>query len=239
MNEHRNRTGELTALGRHLGRIRRIACLTYAEERALALRARAGDAAARQQLVRHHLPLAVAVARRQSRGAVPLEDLVQEGSLGLVRAAESYDPGVGTRFSAYAVWWIRAYIGKYLKQARSSVRPRSGTVASDDVSLDVSLGDDGASQLDRIDDEEPTPEEACGRTEGNREVRVAVGRVRGRVGKLGWYIIQNRLAHDTPQTLEQIGRRWGVSRERVRQVELATREILHRSLLPIHEREAA
>jgi len=240
MNSGLKRTTEDRELARHLARLRRLPPLTLSEEHALALRARRGDPEAKQALVRHHLPLAVAIACRQRRGSVRLEDLVQEGSVGLLRAAQSYDPGVGTRFSAYAVWWVRAYVSKYLKEARSSVRPRNGAVAQDDLSLHAEIGEvDGPPRLESIEDDGPTPEESFGRCEGDREVRTAVRRLRRRVGKLGWEIIQNRLTQDTPETLEAIGRRWGISRERVRQVELATREVLRRSLQPIHEREAA
>ncbi len=203
MNGSTRQRSEFDELAHHLDRIRRFPPLTRAEEHALALRARRGDPAARQKLVRHNLALAVAVACKQRRGSVRLDDLIQEGSVGLMRAVESFDPHAGTRFSTYAVWWIRAYVGKYLKEARSSVRPRSGTVAQHDVSLDTAVGDeDGPSHLERIPDEGPTPEEACGGSEGDREVRAAIGRVRRRVGDLGWDIIHNRLEQDTPETLE-------------------------------------
>jgi RNA polymerase primary sigma factor len=231
---------EDTSLSRHLDRIRRVPRLTHEEEYALAVRTRRGDADAKQELVRRHLPLAVSFARRQRRGALRLEDLIQEGSLGLLRAAESFDPTTGMRFSAYALWWIRSYVGKYLKEARSAVRPRQGIVAQHDVPLDAVIADGGGSlPVESIRDEAPTPEERCVGLSAAREVRVAIRRVRPRIGELGWDIVENRLSRDMPDTLEQIGRRWGVSRERVRQVELATREVLRRSLQPLFDREAA
>ncbi len=183
-------------------------------------------------MVRHNLALVVAVARRQRRGAARLEDLVQEGNLGLLRAVEKFDPRVGTRFSTYAAWWIRAFVGRYLKESSSSVRPRAGTVAPADLSLDAPIGDEegSASHLERIEDERPDPEERLVSSRGDLEVRASLSRIRGRVGPLGWDIIHSRLEQDPPETLEQIGRRWGVSRERVRQVELQTKQLLQRHL---------
>ena len=111
-----------------------------------------GDASAKQNLVRHNLALVLAVARRQRRGAVPLDDIVQEGNVGLMRAVERFDPHAGPRFSTYAVWWIRAHVGRYLKEARSTVRPRSGDVALPDVSLDAPIGQDSdATHLDLLE----------------------------------------------------------------------------------------
>ena len=137
------------------------------------------------------------------------------------------------------MWWIRAYIGKYLKEARSTVRPQSGTVAQPDLSLDSAIDEDGdATHLERIEDDGPGPEDTYLQAEGDRDVRDALGKVRKRIGELGWDIVHNRLEQDQPRTLEEIGKRWGVSRERVRQVELKTKQFLHRYLQP-GERDAA
>jgi RNA polymerase primary sigma factor len=226
------RSKDHEALAPYIDAIRRYPVLARDEERALALRVRSGDRAAKQKLIRHNLALVVSMARRQRRGAVPLEDVIQEGNLGLMRAVEKFDPGVGTRFSTYATWWIRAYVGRYLKEARSAVRPRAGTVAQPDLSLDAPIGDelDDVTRVERIEDREPDPEERCVSSSSDRRIRESLSRIRGRVGPLGWDIIHNRLNLDPPQTLEQIGRRWGVSRERVRQVEGETKRFLHRYL---------
>jgi RNA polymerase primary sigma factor len=222
---------ELQELTPYLDSIRRQRLLTRAQEHALALRARGGEVAARDELVRRNLGLVVSVIRKHRRGDVPLDDLVQEGNLGLIRAVEKFDPDAGTRFSTYATWWIRAYVGRYLKGARSAVRPRSGTVALPDFSLDAPLGEDGDTTfLERLEDQGPGPEDAAASSRADRRVRESLAKVRGRVGELGWDIIHSRLGREAPDTLEQIGRRWGVSRERVRQVELSTRRILERYL---------
>jgi len=230
---------EFDELAPYLKAVRDYPPLDRAEEHALALRARKGDTRAKQKLVRHNLAFVVAIARKQRRGTVRLDDLIQEGNVGLMRAVEKFDPHAGTRFSTYAVWWIRAFVGKYLKEARSTVRPQSGTVAQADFSLDSAIDEEGDStHLDRIEDDGPGPEDHYFQSEGDLEVRDALGKVRKRIGELGWDIVHNRLEQDQPRTLEEIGKRWGVSRERVRQVELKTKQFLHRYLQPV-ERDAA
>lgn len=219
--------------------IRRHPPLDRETEHALALRVRAGDVEAKKKLAAHNLAFVVAVARKQRRGGVRLDDLVQEGNLGLLRAIEKFDPHAGTRFSTYAVWWIRAYVGKYLKEARSTVRPVSGTVALQDLSLDVTVDEEGEmTHLDRLEDDEPGPEERYLSAEEGQRVRSQVKKVRRNIGELGWAVVHERLEQDEPVTLEELGKRWGVSRERVRQVELRAKHVLRRALAP-EELEAA
>jgi RNA polymerase primary sigma factor len=230
---------EFEELAPYLKAVRDLQRLSRDEEHALAVRARKGEVKAKQKLVRHNLAFVVAIARMQRRGTVRLDDLIQEGNVGLMRAVEKFDPHAGTRFSTYAVWWIRAFVGKYLKEARSTVRPQSGTVAQPDLSLHSAIGEESDdTHLDRIEDDGPGPEDSYLLFEGDREVRDALGKVRKRIGELGWDIVYNRLEQDQPRTLEEIGKRWGVSRERIRQVELKTKQFLHRYLQPV-ERDAA
>ncbi len=214
--------------------------LSAREERVLAVRAQRGDAAARDELARRHQPLVRSFALRQSRGTLPLDELIQEGNLGLLRAIEKFDPAAGTRFASYALWWVRAYVWRYLRGARSSVRQRADTTVAADASLDAPLADDGdATWLDRLVDERPGADSRFADAEGGAQVRSALERVRARVGDIGWDVIHSRLSQDPPDTLEQIGRRWGVSRERVRQIEVATKRFLRGVLRPVQEREAA
>jgi RNA polymerase primary sigma factor len=230
---------EFEELAPYLDALREYPPLSRDAEHLLAVKASRGDVTARQRLVRHNLAFVVAIARKQRRGTVRLDDVIQEGNVGLMRAAEKFDPGAGTRFSTYAVWWIRAYIGKYLKEARSSFRPQSGTVAQADLSLDSAIDEENeTTHIERIEDDSPGPEDRYLTGEADGEVRDALGRVRKRVGELGWDIIHNRLQQEQPRTLEEIGKRWGVSRERVRQVELRTKQFLARYLEP-DERDAA
>jgi RNA polymerase primary sigma factor len=96
--------------------------LTAAEERRLARRIERGDLAAKDRLVRSNLRLVASVARRHMGRGLPMEDLLQEGVVGLIRAAEKYDWRRGTRFSTYAVPWIRQSISQALANTSRLVR---------------------------------------------------------------------------------------------------------------------
>mgnify|MGYP001204059665 CR=1 FL=1 len=86
--------------------------LTLAEEIELAQRVAAGDEWARHQLIEANLRLVIAIARQYSHTGVPLLDLIQEGNLGLMRAAEKFDGQRGCRFGTYATWWIRQAVNR-------------------------------------------------------------------------------------------------------------------------------
>jgi RNA polymerase primary sigma factor len=96
--------------------------LTAAEERSLARRVERGDLAAKDRLVAHNLRLVASVARRHQGRGLPIEDLLQEGVVGLIRAVEKYDHRRGTRFSTYAVPWIRQAIGHALATTSRPIR---------------------------------------------------------------------------------------------------------------------
>ncbi|HSM92603.1 MAG TPA: sigma-70 family RNA polymerase sigma factor [Anaeromyxobacteraceae bacterium] len=227
MTAHRNRD----ELSRYLAAVGRFPRLSREEEHGLAVRARAGDAVARQRILRHNLGLVVAVVRRYALGAVRIDDVIQEGNLGLLEAVDRFDPDAGTRFATYAIWWVRAYVGKCVAEARSIVRPRGGTAAQADVSLDASInGEDDTTFVERVEDERPGPEAALMSAEAGRALRGTLERYRPRIGELGWDIVHNRIQRDDPHSLETVGARWGLSRERVRQVELRTKALLARCL---------
>jgi len=101
--------------------------LSFAEERALAARARAGDEAAAGRLVHSHMGFVVHIARRYRRFGLPLNDLVQEGTIGLIHAVRRFDPGRNVRLGTYAAWWIRAHIQAYVVRSWSLVRLSTGT----------------------------------------------------------------------------------------------------------------
>lgn len=104
-----------------------LPALSVAEERALAARAQAGDDEAAGRLVQSHLGFVVAIARRYRRFGLPLSDLVQEGTIGLIHAVRRFDPARETRLSTYAAWWIRAHIQAYVVRTWSLVRLGTGT----------------------------------------------------------------------------------------------------------------
>jgi len=113
---------DLDSLGLYLREIRRIPVLTPAQEIALARRVKDGDQAALDELVRHNLRFVVSVAKQYSHSGVPLEDLVNEGNMGLIRGARRFDVDRGFRFISYAVWWIRQAILQYLGEQSRTVR---------------------------------------------------------------------------------------------------------------------
>src|SRR2546422_8226181 len=89
--------------------------------------------------------------------------------------------------------------------------------------------------LFRSSDDGPTPDEQIIRAERQENVRNALGKVRKRMGELAWDILSDRLTQDDPRTLEDLGKQWGLSRERVRQVEKSTRNFLSRYLADFEE----
>src|SRR6185369_6331960 len=91
--------------------------------------------------------------------------------------------------------------------------------------------------LDRIEDPGPGPQETFLSHETEEDVKEALLKVKKRIGDLGWDILQERLTQDKPRTLEELGQRWGVSRERVRQVELKTKHFLARYLSAFNQDE--
>jgi len=211
--------------------------LTREQEYELAGLARKGDEQARQLLARSNLAFVVSVAEKFANRGARLDDLVQEGNVGLMKAIEHFDPKKNVRFATYAVWWIRAYITRYLKDNRSQVRGGEAERRSMvDFSLDASIDEEGETTfLDRLEDGAPDPQEVFLGREQDEDVREALERVKKRIGDLGWDILQERLTQDKPRTLEELGRRWGVSRERVRQVELKTKNFLARYLAEFDE----
>jgi RNA polymerase primary sigma factor len=213
--------------------------LTREQEYELARRARKGDSSARDTLALSNLPFVVAVAKKFAHRGARLDDLVQEGNVGLMKAIEHFDPKKNVRFATYAVWWIRAYITRYLKDNRSQVRGGESERGSMvDFSLDTAIDEDGDTTfLDRLEEPSIGPQDTFLGKEQDADVQQALAKVKKRIGDLGWDIVQERLTQDKPRTLEELGQRWGVSRERVRQVELKTKHFLARYLSAFNQDE--
>jgi RNA polymerase primary sigma factor len=106
----------------YLREINETALLNAAEERELATRIGEGDVAARDRMVRANLRLVVNIARGYSGKGLGLQDLIEEGNLGLLRAVEGFDPAMGTRFSTYASYWIKQSIKRALINSGKTIR---------------------------------------------------------------------------------------------------------------------
>ncbi|MET0769019.1 MAG: sigma-70 family RNA polymerase sigma factor [Solirubrobacteraceae bacterium] len=135
-----------------MARIAQTPLLTAAEERTLALAVERGDLAAKERMIEANLRLVVHVARRYPRDGIglTLADLIQEGTLGLVRAVEKFDARRGHRFSTYATIWIRQAIGRAIGRHAPGMRlpdavARAGVPRPRVISLDEPAGGpDGA-----------------------------------------------------------------------------------------------
>jgi RNA polymerase primary sigma factor len=118
--------GEQGTLCIYLRELHRIPLLDSTEEQSCARLAARGDREARQRLIEANLRFVILVAKRYRKCGVPLEDLINEGNIGLIQAAERFDPERGVHFVSYAIWWIRQAILKALHENSRLIRvPRS------------------------------------------------------------------------------------------------------------------
>jgi len=111
-----------TPLETYLREINETALLSAADERNLACLVGQGDTAARDRMVRANLRLVVNIARGYTGKGLSLQDLIEEGNLGLLRAVEGFDPAMGTRFSTYASYWIKQSIKRALINTGKTIR---------------------------------------------------------------------------------------------------------------------
>lgn len=236
--------------------------LSFEEEKELSVKALNGDEAAINRLVECNLKLVIPIAKRYHGCGLPLLDLIQEGNLGLIKAAEKYDGSKGFRFSTYATYWIRQAISRALGDQSRTIRipanmvellskvkrvsaeltlqlhrdPTDQEIAAalgvelDKVqtvmdlaqatsSLDVAVDDDGETCIgDLIADESIlTPYQSLAK-ETNRQI---VENVLSTLSTKEADILRMRfgIGSDRAMTLEEVGQHYGVTRERIRQVE--------------------
>jgi len=252
----------LDSMRLYLDSIARVRLLTVNEEVALAKRIERGDTAAKQHMIEANLRLVVSIARKYVGRGLSLLDLIQEGSLGLIRAVEKFDHRRGYKFSTYATWWIRqavmrgiadkgrtiripvgmterinmlAHIERSLVQklgreptptelSEAVGRPEAEVkemrrIAQTPISLERPVGEDDNAELgDLIEDvADPSPLEqaidSLRRESLNRALAVLPARERGVIA------MRYGLDGEEPRTLEDVGAAFGVTRERIRQIE--------------------
>jgi RNA polymerase sigma-32 factor len=232
--------------------------LTLDRERELSVAWRErGDRAALSELVGSHLRLVVKIARGFGGYGLPLPDLVAEGNVGLMQAAEKYDPERGFRFATYAMWWIRASIQEYILHSWSLVK--MGTTAAQkklffnlrkikgrmeeleqgDLSpetvkaiANALLGKDADSEwLELLPDEGPSQETIVADADELRQRRALLGNALGKLNPREREILVERRLKDEPATLEELSHRYSVSRERIRQIEVRAFEKLQKAVM--------
>jgi RNA polymerase primary sigma factor len=248
------------ALGIYLREIRRIPLLTPSEEAELARRVRNGDQAALDELVRRNLRFVVSIAKQYANSGVPLDDLVNEGNMGLIRAAKRFDVDRGFRFISYAVWWVKQAILQYLGEQSRTVRlplnksaalakvtrtsQRLGQelgreptaeeigkrlhLAPEDVEVVLNMptkqfsiddpveGNDNDFYVETLSDEmSQAPDEAVAEATRNEDVATALAVLNPREQD----ILRRYFGlGQEPHTLEEIGKVYQLTRERVRQI---------------------
>ncbi len=275
-------TGTREAFHSYLQDIRGLDLLTREEESDLARRAAAGDKLARRKLIESNLRLVIALARRYARAGVLLVDLIQEGNLGLMRAAEKFDYERGNRFSTYATRWIQQAICRGVgeqvhvihvpehvvvrlrrirriaaqleqehgieplpEQIAAACRMKVNEVADllsiveQPVSLEALLKDKAVYSLADIleDSTTPIPVESISQDLLDEELQHAFAQLTPREQTV--IALRFGIGDGDSHTLSQIGKKLGVTRERVRQLEggalIKLRALLDQANVEKHE----
>ena len=121
-NRTRNNGAVQSTLETYLREINETPLLNAEEEKELACRVEAGKGEARDQMVRANLRLVVKIAKSYTGKGLDLQDLIEEGNVGLLRAVEAFDPAMNTRFSTYATHWIKLYVRRALIRTAKTIR---------------------------------------------------------------------------------------------------------------------
>ena len=252
----------LDSLRLYLREIGKVSLLPADQEVSLAKRIERGDMLAKQQMTEANLRLVVSIAKGYLGRGLSFLDLIQEGSLGLIRAVEKFDYRKGYKFSTYATWWIRQAVTRAIADKARTIRipvhmveklnrvvhierqlvqrlgrePRPDEIAFElgmtadevreiqrmaqlPVSLEKPIGEEEESELgDFVQDEQAiSPFDSATTTLRREDIDRALDSLPERERK----VIELRfgLKGEQPCTLEEVGRAFGVTRERIRQIE--------------------
>lgn len=207
--------------------VSRTPLLSRDEEAALVRKARAGDIRARNTLVNANIRFVVTIAKEYHYTGLDLEDLVNEGCIGLMNAIERFDCSWGNRLITYASWWIQQSIGRAICERGRTIRLPQGKVKelggrynvlsldtpveSQDSDSSKTIGDNVADMWSRS----PEVETIC------NILKEAVAKALGSLSIRDAEILRMRYGFNSrePMTLEEIGDRWNLSKERIRQIE--------------------
>jgi RNA polymerase primary sigma factor len=242
--------------------IGKVPLLTAAQEVELAKRIERGDDRAKQGMISANLRLVVSIAKNYRNQGLPFLDLIQEGTIGLVRAVEKFDYRRGFKFSTYATWWIRQAVARALADKSRTIRmpvhvveklnkigrverklvgelgrePSSLEIALEldldvaeveqirrsaqaPVSLEKPVGDDEESEFGHFlaDESASAPDEAAETTLRKETLKRILGALSTRERRV--LELRYGLDGNHPRTLDEVGRTFNVTRERVRQIE--------------------
>jgi len=194
--------------------------LSREEEAAFFERIKAGDLDAANEFVKHNLKLVVSVAKGYTGKGIELDDLIQEGNLGLYKAIDKFDPARGNKFSTYAVWWIKQGITNCFKKQESFISldmPRGGESEDSDMTIGDSIED-----VNAVD-----PEEAAIAAVRRTEVAQAMECLTDREQS----VLKMRYGFgEDEKTLPEVGRALGLSCEGVRRIEASAFRKMKRML---------
>jgi RNA polymerase primary sigma factor len=218
----------LDSLRLYLREIGKVPLLTADQEVYLAKRIERGDMGSKTQMIEANLRLVVSIAKSYLGRGLSFLDLIQEGSLGLIRAVEKFDYRKGYKFSTYATWWIRQAVTRAIADKARTIRipvhmvEKLNKVVHIERQLVQRLGPIGEEEESELgdfvqDDQAESPFDTASLSLRRGDIERALGSLPDRERK----VIELRfgLRGEQPCTLEEVGRRFNVTRERIRQIE--------------------
>src|ERR687894_1444512 len=212
-------TDSLQLFLKDIGKVR---LLTAQEEVDLAKRIERGDLDAKQKMVESNLRLVVSIAKNYRNQGLPFLDLIQEGTLGLVRAAEKFDYRKGFKFSTYATWWIRQAIARALADKARTIRipvhvvEKLNKIGRAERKLVTELGREPTPEF-IADERAESPYERAAEILTKEALREALENLSYRERRV--LELRYGLGGEHPRTLDEVGRTFNVTRERIRQIE--------------------